>query len=171
MSPATHVRKATIDDLEEILALWVHYIRIHRRNPAYRNLPPDSLARRREIFEKHIRGEDSEIFVVEGTDGCLEGMLSCFAEENTPYFHPPKYARIQTPYVRPEARRRGHLKLMLDAAYRWARAHELTEVRLYISAMAEMANRMAEDHGFEAIAVIRRRPVEWDYPPGGADVV
>ena len=116
------------------------------------------------MFEKHIEDEASEVFVVVGADGSLEGMLSCFEEQNAPYFHPPKYARIQTPFVRPEARGRGNLRRLLDEAYRWARERELTEARLYVSAMAEAANRRAEEHGFEAIAVIRRRAIEWDYP-------
>ena len=158
------VRRATLDDLGEILSLWVHYIRVHRVNPAYRNMPPDAVRIRRGVFESHIRGEDSDVFVVMGSDGSLEGMLTCFEEENAPYFHPPKYARIQTPFVRPEARGRGLLKRMLDEAYRWARERELTETRLFVSAMAEAANQLAEEHGFEAIAVIRRRPIEWDYP-------
>lgn len=164
MTCTNPVRRATPDDLDEILALWVHYIRVHRINPAYRNMPPDSLRKRRAVFEKHIRDETSDVFVVVGKDGSLEGMLSCFEEENTPYFHPPKYARLQTPFVRPEARGRGHLKRLLDEAYRWARERELTEARVYISAMAEAANRLAEEHGFEAIAVVRRRAIEWDYP-------
>ena len=120
--------------------------------------------KRRQLFEKHIREEPSDVFVVMGTDGSLEGMLSCFEEENTPYFYPPKYARIQTPFVRPEARGRGLMPRLLDAAYRWARERELTEVRLFVSAMADQANRLAEEHGFEAIAVIRRRSIEWDLP-------
>ncbi len=169
MRAGSTVRRATTDDLEEILSLWVHYIRIHRRNPAYRNLPPDALTKRRALFREHILGSDSEVFVVEGVDGSLEGMLSCFEEANAPYFHPPRYARIQTPFVRPEARRRGHLKRLLAAAYRWAREREITEVRVYISAMAEEANRIAEEHGFEAIAVIRRRAVEWDLPSSGGE--
>ena len=127
-------------------------------------MPPDSLRKRRAVFEKHIREETSEVFVVMGSDGSLEGMLSCFEEKNAEYFHPPRYARIQTPFVRPEARGRGHLKRLLDEAYRWARGRELTETRLYVSAMAETANQLAEEHGFEAIAVIRRRAIEWDYP-------
>lgn len=164
MTGTNPIRRATLDDLDEILALWVHYIRVHRVNPAYRNMPPDSLRKRRAVFEKHVRDETSDVFVVMGADGSLEGMLSCFEEENASYFHPPKYARIQTPFVRPEARGRGHLKRLLDEAYRWARERELTEARLYVSAMAEGANRLAEEHGFEAIAVIRRRAIEWDYP-------
>lgn len=170
MTIVNPVRRATLDDLDEILSLWVHYIRVHRVNPAYRNMPPDAVRIRRALFESHIRGEDSDVFVVMGSDGSLEGMLTCFEEENAAYFHPPKYARIQTPFVRPEARGRGLLKRMLDEAYRWARERELTETRLFVSAMAEAANQLAEEHGFEAIAVIRRRPIEWDYPsdPGRA---
>jgi ribosomal protein S18 acetylase RimI-like enzyme len=164
MTGMNPIRRATLDDLDEILALWVHYIRVHRVNPAYRNMPPDSLRKRRALFEKHVRDETSDVFVVVGVDGSLEGMLSCFEEDNASYFHPPKYARIQTPFVRPEARGRGHLKRLLDEAYRWARERELTEARLYVSAMAEGANRLAEEHGFEAIAVVRRRAIEWDYP-------
>ena len=164
MTRVNPVRRATLDDLDEILSLWVHYIRVHRVNPAYRNMPPDAVRTRRAVFESHIRGEDSDVFVVMGSDASLEGMLSCFEEKNAGYFHPPKYARIQTPFVRPEARGRGLLKRMLDEAYRWARERELTEARLYLSAQAEAANQLAEEHGFEAIAVIRRRPIEWDYP-------
>lgn len=171
MNGATTIRRATPDDLDEILSLWVHYIRIHRSNPAYRHMPPDSLQKRRALFERHISGDSSEIFVAVGPDGCLEGLLTCFEEDNASYFHPPKYARIQTPFVRPEARGRGHMRRLLDEAYRWARERELTEVRLYVSALAEEANRIAEDQGFEAIAVIRRRSIEWDYPsdPGRGD--
>ena len=164
MSPASRVRRAALDDVDEILSLWVHYIRIHRRNPAYRNMPPDALKKRRALFEKHITDESSEVFVVVGQDGSLEGLLTCFEEANTSYFHPPKYGRIQTPFVRPEARGRGHMRRLLDEAYRWARERELTEVRLYVSALAAEANRIAEEQGFEAIAVIRRRAIEWDYP-------
>lgn len=164
MTPQCTVRRATLDDLDEILALWAHYIRVHRANPAYRHMPTDALRKRRALFARHIQEDGSDVFVVMGSDGCLEGMLSCFEEENAPYFHPPRYARIQTPYVRPEARGRGHLKLLLDEAYRWARERELTEVRFFVSAMASLANQLAEEHGFEAIAVIRRRAIEWDYP-------
>ena len=164
MTDTNPVRRATLDDLDEILPLWVHYIRVHRANPAYRNMPPDALRKRREVFEAHIRDEKSAVFVVVGQDGSLEGMLSCFEEENASYFHPPRYARIQTPFVRLEARGQGHLKRLLDEAYRWARERELTEVRLYVSALADSANQLAEEHGFEAVAIIRRRAIEWDYP-------
>ncbi|MGB5526159.1 MAG: hypothetical protein WBN79_04800, partial [Gemmatimonadota bacterium] len=99
MTSTNPVRRATLDDLDEILSLWVHYIRVHRANPAYRNMPPDAVRIRRTVFESHIRGEDSEVFVVMGSDGSLEGMLTCFEEENAAYFHPPKDARIQTPFV------------------------------------------------------------------------
>jgi GNAT superfamily N-acetyltransferase len=171
MSHDSPVRKATQEDLDEITAMWVHYIRINRRNPAYRRIPPGGIESRRSLFESHIRGFDSAVFVIERPDGGLDGMLSCCVEQNVPYFNPPRFGRVQTPYVRPEARGRGHLRRLLDAAYRWAREMELTEVRLYTNAFEEGPNRLAEDLGFEAIAVIRRKPIAWDYPadsfPGG----
>jgi GNAT superfamily N-acetyltransferase len=161
------VRRATEADLDEITALWAHYIRLHRTNPAYRQLPPGALERRRELFARHVAGPGSAVFVLDHPDGGLDGFLACFVEEGPRYLSPPRYGRLQTPYVRPEARGRGHLRRLLDAAYRWARELELTEVRLYMSPGDEGAHRLAEELGFEAIAIVRRRAIEWDYPPAG----
>ncbi len=166
------VRRATEEDLDEITALWAHYIRGSRRNPAYANLPPHAIRERRALFERHVGGPDSAVFVVQRQDGGLDGMLSCCVEKNVPYFNPPVYGRLQTPYVRPEARGRGHLGRLLDAAYRWARALELTEVRLFTSALEEEPNLLAEELGFEAIGIVRRKPIAWDYPadePSGSE--
>lgn len=168
MSPDSTVRRATAEDLDEITAMWAHYIRISRKNPAYQNIPPGGIEARRSLFERHVRGPDSAVFVIDRPDGGLDGMLSCCVEENVPYFRPPRFGRLQTPYVRPEARGRGHLRRLLDAAYRWAREMELTEVRLFTSALEEDPNRLAEDFGFEAFAVIRRKPIAWDYPAESA---
>ena len=168
MKPDSAVRRATLDDLDEITAMWVHYIRISRKNPAYRNIPPAGIEARRSLFERHVRGTDSAVFVIDRPDGGLEGMLSCCVEANVPYFNPPRFGRLQTPYVRPEARGRGHLRRLLDAAYRWAREMELTEVRTFTSALDEDPNRLAEEFGFEAFAIIRRKPIAWDYPAGSS---
>ena len=36
MTADVPVREATMDDVDELVALWAHYIRVHRTNPAYR---------------------------------------------------------------------------------------------------------------------------------------
>lgn len=164
MSDEVTLRPATPDDVEEVLALWAHYLRARRENPAYR-LNKQGLDRRRGIFREHIEGEDSIVFVLERDDGGLDGMITCFAEDNLSYFLPPRYARVQTPFVRPDARRRGNLKTLLAAAFRWAREMELTEVRLYTSAEDVMGNAMAEEMGFEAMEVIRRKALDWSRSP------
>lgn len=164
MSDEVVVRPASLDDLEEVVALWAHYIRTHRENPAYR-VSRQGLERRRELFREHIVGEDSEVFVVAREDGGLDGMITCFAEDNYPYFLPPAYARIQTPYVRPDARRRGNLKRLLAAAFRWAREAELTEVRLFTPASDALGNAIAEELGFDAVEVMRRKPLDWTEKP------
>jgi GNAT superfamily N-acetyltransferase len=158
------LRQATLADLEEVLALWSHYLRTHRDNPAYR-LAARGLEKRRDTFRRHIEGPESAVFVLERPDGGLDGMVTCFVEENLPYFMPPRFARIQTPYVRPDARRRGNLKRLLTAALRWAREEELMEIRLYTSAGNVMGNAIADELGFEAVEIVRRKPVDWRSPP------
>lgn len=158
------LRRAVLEDLDELVALWAHYIRAHRDNPAYR-LARRGLELRRQRFRDHVTGDDSTVFVLARDDGGLDGMITCFTEENAPYFLPPHYARIQTPYVRPDARRRGNLKKLLAAAFRWARESELTEVRLVTSAGDAVGNAIAEELDFRAVEIVRRKPIDWQRPP------
>jgi GNAT superfamily N-acetyltransferase len=166
MTADVPVREATLDDVDELVALWAHYIRVHRTNPAYRLCRDDGLEHRRQRFEQHVKGQNSCVFVVHGQHGGLDGMLSCFVEENTGYFDPPRYGRLQTPFVRPEARGRGYMRRLVAAAYLWARDKGLTEIRLFTSSCEPVANLRAEEMGFEAFEIVRRRPVERNYPMG-----
>lgn len=165
MSTLNAVRPATEADLAEVVSLWAHYLRANSKNPAYQQLPADAVEARKNRFTDHIRSPEGEVFVVDGAYGGLEGMVTCFIEDNYPYFHPPKFGRLQSPFVRPEARRRGHLRNLLVAAYGWARRLELTEVRLYTSADALVANALAEEFGFTAFEVVRRKTIDWCLPP------
>lgn len=164
MSEDVVIRPASLADLDEVVALWAHYIRVHRSNPVYR-VGRRSLEERRKIFREHITGEDSIVFVAARRDGGLDGMITCIARENAPYFLPPRYALLQTPFVRPDARRRGNLKRLLAAAHRWARETELTEIRLVTSAGNVLGNAIAEEMGFDAVEVVRRKPIDWRSPP------
>ena len=96
-------------------------------------------------------------------------MIACMLERNAPYFLPPRYARIQTPYIRPDARRRGNLKRLLKAATRWARERGMTEMRLFLASENVIANALAEELGFDAIEVVRRRPVGRRRTPWSAE--
>lgn len=165
MDPEITLRRATLDDLPELVALWSHYIREHQSNPAYRRLPPGALEERREVFARRLADERSAIFVLARKDGGLDGMLACFVEENDPYFLPRSYARLQTPFVRKDARHRGNLKRLLQAAFTWAREQEMTEIRLWVGADNLVANAIADELGFEAVEVVRRRALDWRKPP------
>jgi GNAT superfamily N-acetyltransferase len=159
MSATGAVRLATAADLDELVAMWAQYMRVHAMNPAYRQLRHDALSERRRVFRNRIEEATAAIFVMESQGG-LDGMISVFLEENEPYFNPPRYVRIQTPFVRPDARRQGNLKRLLEAAFDWGREWELDEVRLYIGADNMVANAVAEELGFEAIEIVRRRPLD-----------
>ncbi len=159
MSATGAIRAATADDLDELVAMWAQYMRAHALNPAYRQLRHDALRERRRVFRVLIEEATAVIFVVERRGG-LDGMISVHLEENEPYFNPPRYVRIQTPFVRPDARRQGNLKRLLEAAYEWAREWELDEVRLFMGADNVVANAVAEELGFEAVEVVRRKPID-----------
>lgn len=160
----TEVRKATLDDLDELVALWAHYIRVNRRNPAYRLRRSDGLEQRRRLFKRHLEGRESCVFIIPRADGGIDGMLTCFVQANHDYFEPPRFGRLQTPFVRPEMRGRGYLLKLLAAAYRWAREHGVTEVRLVTSAYEAEANVHSEELGFEAFEIVRRLPIDRNYP-------
>lgn len=159
MSEEVVVRAATVDDIEELVAMWSRYMRVHALNPAYRRIRFDALDTRRSLFRRHIEEATSAVFVVEAEDGGLDGMIVCFVEENEPLFDPPRYVRIQTPFVRREVRRRGHLRRLLRATFEWALEWEIEEVRLFTGADNLVANAVADELGFEAIEVVRRYPL------------
>ncbi|MDX1393656.1 MAG: GNAT family N-acetyltransferase [Gemmatimonadota bacterium] len=163
MSATGAVRPATHEDLDQLVAMWAQYMRAHALNPAYRRLRPTALEDRRRVFVRLIEEATSDVFVVEGRGG-LDGMISVRLEENEPYFNPPLYVRIQIPFVRPDARRQGNLKRLLRAAYDWGRTWEVEEVRLYMGADNMVGNAVAEDYGFEAIEIVRRKPLDHSEP-------
>lgn len=159
MSESGVVRPAETGDIEELVAMWSRYIRVHALNPAYRRLREDALETRRAIFRNHIEEATSVVFVVEAEDGGLDGMIVCFVEENEPPFEPRRYVRIQTPFVRREVRRRGYLRRLLTATFEWALEWDIDEVRLFTGADNLVANAVADELGFEAVEVVRRYPL------------
>ena len=165
MREENQLREGTEDDLDELVALWTHYIRDHRHNPAYNRVARTGFVSRRAAFASDIRDESATVFVLARPDGGLDGMISCRVTTNLAYFQPHRLGRIQTPYVRPDARKKGNLKKLLTAAYRWARKRELLEVRLYVGADNVVANAIAEELGFDAVGVVRRRAIDWSNPP------
>lgn len=159
MSDEALLRLATSADVDELVAMWAQYMRVHALNPAYRRLRPDALATRRRIFRQRIEEATSAVFVLVGGDGGLDGMIVCFVEENEPYLEPSRYVRIQAPFVRRESRRRGYLRRLLEATFEWASEWEVEELRLYTGADNLLANAVADDLGFEAVEVVRRCPL------------
>ncbi|WP_420634430.1 GNAT family N-acetyltransferase [Candidatus Palauibacter sp.] len=159
MSEGGAVRPAEMSDIEELVAMWTRYMRVHALNPAYRRIRDDALDIRGRLFRRHIEEATSAVFVLEAEDGGLDGMIVCLVEENEPLFEPRRYVRIQTPFVRREVRRRGYLRRLLQATFEWAVDWDIDEVRLFLGSDNLIANAVADDLGFEPIEVVRRYPL------------
>ena len=54
MSTPGLIRAAKEEDLEEVVALWSHYLRANSKNPAYQHLPADAVKARKHRFRDHI---------------------------------------------------------------------------------------------------------------------
>jgi GNAT superfamily N-acetyltransferase len=91
------------------------------------------------------------------------GILRCMVGQGSPLMHPERYGYIASVYVRPAYRRRGVLRALLAAAERWCWEQGLTELRLHNAVDSTLANASWASLGFEAVEVLRIRPVR---PPG-----
>jgi ribosomal protein S18 acetylase RimI-like enzyme len=152
------VRRATLDDLDHVVAMRLALLRENAHNPLYGRLRHDAAKRARTIFANQLRNED-ELTLLAELEGEVAGILRCMVGEGSPLLHPARYGYLASAYVMPTARRRGILRALLREAEAWCRTHGLTELRLHNAFDSNAASATWEALGFQAVEVLRLRSI------------
>jgi GNAT superfamily N-acetyltransferase len=163
------VRVASQADLQHVIELRLALIREHGDNPVYRRLRDDAPDRARRLFATQLASASERIFLAE-EDGHVIGIIRCVESAGSPLLDPPRYAYVSSAYVRPEARRRGTLRALVDAARSWCDERGLTELRLHSVAGDAGSNAAWDALGFTIVEHMRIGSVSAPEParaPGG----
>ena len=153
------VRRATVKDLETVVALRLALLREHASNPIYRRLAEDVTTRARRLFARQLESP-GEITLLAEREGTIVGILRCVESSGSPLLSPEQYAYVSSVYVDPAVRRMGVLRALLERAEAWARSVGLDEFRLHSVADGEAANRAWDALGFEIVEHLRVRAVD-----------
>jgi ribosomal protein S18 acetylase RimI-like enzyme len=153
---ATRVRSATPRDLDSVVALRLALLREHPDHPIYGRLRTEVDRRARDLFAAQLRARTETILLAE-LAGEVVGILRCVESIGSPLLDPARYAYVSSVYVRPEARRRGVLRALVNEAERWSRARGLDQMRLHNVAGSVDAERAWEALGFSVVEQVRLR--------------
>ncbi len=151
-----HVRQATPRDLSDVVALRLALLHEHPEHPVYGRLRRDVADRARELFAAQLRSPVEVILLAE-LGGEVVGVLRCVESVGSPLMEPARYAYVSSAYVRPEARRLGVLRALLDEAERWARQRGLKQMRLHNVAGSTNAEAAWSALGFGVVEQVRLR--------------
>jgi ribosomal protein S18 acetylase RimI-like enzyme len=155
------VRPATEDDLAVIVELRVALLHEHRHNPVYGRTRRDLAPRARRLFLAQLRAPN-EVTLLAERHGKVVGILRCLHSVGHPLLHPEAYGYISSVYVKPQARRAGVLRALLDEAVRWCRERGLGEIRLHCAADNRVSNAAWEALGFGIVEHLRLRVINGD---------
>ena len=148
------VRAATPADLSTIVELRLALIREHADNRLYSRLRDDAGERARRLFAQQLASANEQMFLAE-EQGRTVGIIRCVESVGSPLLEPSRYAYVSSAFVRPDARRRGTLRMLVDAARAWCAERGLTEMRLHSVAGDEGSNAAWEALGFTVVELMR----------------
>lgn len=145
-------------DAERIAELRLALLGEHRSNAIYSRVRGDAPSRAVELTQEQLTSERNAIFVA--TAGTrIVGVLRCIDQRGHRLLRPARFALISTVYVEPAARRRGVLRLLIDAAVAWSRERGLTEMRLQNAIDNPLARAAWDALGFQVVEQMRLRPL------------
>ena len=155
---AIWIRPAALADLDTIVRFRLALLKEQASNPIYGRMRDDAETRVRRTTPLYLAsGREITYLAVDGRTPV--GLLRCIEARGSALLVPARYAYIASTYVARTHRRRGILKRLVDAAVVWARARELTELRLHSTPENAQANAAWEKLGFPAVELLRRREV------------
>ena len=155
---AVTVRRARLSDLPEVVRLRIALLREHGDNPVYGRLREDAEERAHELFGFQLQLEDQVTFLAE-RGRVPVGIMRCVDTLGSPLLRPARYGYISSVYVVPEARRRGVLRALFQAAEEWCAARGLGELRLHNAPENPLSSGAWSALGFEIVEHLRMRPI------------
>jgi GNAT superfamily N-acetyltransferase len=154
------VRRATVRDLQDIVALRLALLKEESRNPFFASPHPDAGRRAHRLTGTELTAPN-QVFLLALLGGAVVGMLRCRAVRRTPLVADARQAVVTTVYVVPSRRRAGVLRALLVAADRWCRQHRLTGMRLQCALSNDVGRKAWESLGFKPAELLYLR----DIPP------
>ena len=152
------VRRATLKDLSQVVALRLALLREETNNPFFATPHPNAEQRALALTRDEL-GTPGDLFLVAMHDENIVGMLRCRMVHRTPLVAESKQAVVTTVYVTPEQRRTGVLRCLLDAADRWCRRNGLSEMRLQCALSNDVGRKAWESLGFEPAELLYLRTI------------
>ena len=147
------VRRATLADLDTVVALRIALLREYRDHPIYGQLRPDADTRARPIFAAQL-GSDHEAMFLAEEDRAALGLIRCVEAAASPLLVPDRYCYVSSVYVKPEHRRHGVLRALFQRARDWCSERGLTQMRLHNVGSREAAAAW-DALGFEVVEQVR----------------
>lgn len=148
------VRRATIGDLDRVVALRLALLREYPEHPVYGRLRPDAEVRARALFAAQLGAANEIVFIAENAAGPV-GLVRCVETVSSPLLLPDRYCYLSSAYVRPEHRRRGVLQALIARAREWCDERGLSEMRLHNVGSRESAAAAWDALGFEVVEQVR----------------
>jgi GNAT superfamily N-acetyltransferase len=152
------VRRATIADLDDVIALRIALLREYGDHPIYGRLHPEAEARARPVFSQQIQAPDQAIFLAAHL-GAIAGIARCVDSRGSPLLVPDRYCYVTSVYVKREHRRNGVLRAMMDRVEEWATERGLSELRLHNSTLHAGTRATWDQLGFEVNEEVRLKQI------------
>lgn len=158
-APQIAVRRATSADLETVVALRVALLREYPDHPIYGRLRSNVEQLARPIFAAQLDSGNEATFLAE-RDRVAIGILRSVEAAASPFLVPDRYCYVSSVFVRPEFRRHGVLRSLLDRAIAWCRERGLAEMRLHSVGTRAGAAAAWDALGFAVVEEVRIRRIE-----------
>lgn len=144
-SPAT-IRRAETGDRDAITALWLQLLEEQSELEERFRASGDAAERWENDFPEWIRDETRRVFVAEHEEG-LAGFISAHRWTPAPIYAISEEVYIDELFVRPEQRRQGFGKRLVEAVEAWAANVGAERLRLGVLAANEGGNAFWERLG------------------------
>lgn len=131
------VRDARMEDLDEVLRLWVQMARFHSELDPRLGMRTDAegQASMRSYLQSRLESPDSRLFVAEGPDGRgLAGYLLAHIRAVSPIAIPTTAGYVSDICVDERARRQGIGRTLFLAAKAWFKERGQSVIRLNVAA-------------------------------------